>query len=81
MPEMLSSAIASRKQLDSCGRAVAAWKSVGEACVNHLVLMSSYVSRAALLMEGWVRQEQECVQVKSTHSSIYEPKIPQKNFR
>ena len=44
MPSMLSSRIWTRKQLDICGRGVAALKSVGVACVNHFSDRRLYVS-------------------------------------
>ena len=54
MPSMLSSFIATRKQLLSCGRGVPALKSVGDACVNQRSDMSLYVSHAASMSVLWM---------------------------
>lgn len=52
MPSMLSSLTLSRKQLESCGRGVAALNSVGEACVKRRCDMRSYDS-IVLSMSAW----------------------------
>lgn len=47
MPTMLSSLAGRRKQLDSCGWDVPAWKRVGDAWMNHFSDIRWYVSNAA----------------------------------